>query len=146
MTRSTSKWAGADSSRWRRWQSRTSSESKNVLKEFRSSQRVGVLCTVDMAGEGYDCPDIAVVGYATNKRTALYVRQVVARAMRVTDKERELDRIVPAQIVVPDVPELVAQLVGLLKPGLRDVIDPDGQLERTRPTPPAPDSGNRASM
>ena len=40
-----------------------------------------------MAGEGYDCPDIAVLGYATNKRTDLYVHQVVARAMRITDQE-----------------------------------------------------------
>lgn len=56
-----------------------------------------------MAGEGYDCPDIAVVGYATNKLTTLYVRQVVARAMRIPDAERRLGRILPAAIVVPDV-------------------------------------------
>jgi superfamily II DNA or RNA helicase len=59
------------------------------LETFRRLDRPGILCTVDMAGEGYDCPDIAVVGFATNKLTPLYVRQVVARAQRVTAYERE---------------------------------------------------------
>jgi superfamily II DNA or RNA helicase len=98
-------------------------EAKKVLTRFRKSTRVGVLCTVDMAGEGYDCPDIAVIGYATNKRTAMYVRQVVARAMRVTDREREMG-IVPAKIVVPDVEDLVRRFLELLTPILGEIIAP----------------------
>lgn len=98
-------------------------EAKKVLDRFRKSTRVGVLCTVDMAGEGYDCPDIAVIGYATNKRTAMYVRQVVARAMRVTDREREMG-IVPAKIVVPDIPDLVKRFVELLTPILGEIVAP----------------------
>lgn len=98
-------------------------EAKKVLERFRRSNRVGVLCTVDMAGEGYDCPDIAVIGYATNKRTAMYVRQVVARAMRVTDREREMG-IVPAKIVVPDIQDLVQRFLELLKPILGEIIEP----------------------
>jgi superfamily II DNA or RNA helicase len=98
-------------------------EAKKVLERFRKSNRVGVLCTVDMAGEGYDCPDIAVIGYATNKRTPMYVRQVVARAMRVTDRERELG-IVPAKVVVPDVKELVQRFVELLMPILGEIVVP----------------------
>lgn len=98
-------------------------EAKAVLERFRRSNRVGVLCTVDMAGEGYDCPDIAVVGYATNKRTAMYVRQVVARAMRVTDREREMG-IIPAKIVVPDIPDLVKRFLELLTPILGEIVAP----------------------
>jgi superfamily II DNA or RNA helicase len=98
-------------------------EAKKVLERFRRSNRVGVLVTVDMAGEGYDCPDIAVLGYATNKRTAMYVRQVVARAMRVTAREREMG-IVPAKIVVPDVPDLVKRFLELLTPILGEIVTP----------------------
>jgi superfamily II DNA or RNA helicase len=98
----------------------------DVLESFKKKKQVGVLCTVDMAGEGYDCPDVVVVGYATNKLTTLYVRQVVARAMRVTDRERELGRILPAAIVVPDVPLLVDKLVGYLAPFLHEVFQADG--------------------
>ena len=31
-------------------------ESSTVLEDFRKAKTPGVLCTVDMAGEGYDCP------------------------------------------------------------------------------------------
>jgi superfamily II DNA or RNA helicase len=104
-------------------------QAKKVLERFRKSNRVGVLCTVDMAGEGYDCPDIAVIGYATNKRTPMYVRQVVARAMRVTARERELG-IVPAKVVVPDIHDLVQRFVELLKPILGEiVVPPDRPLD-----------------
>lgn len=98
-----------------------------VLARFKREQRSGVLCTVDMAGEGYDCPDIAVVGYATNKLTTLYVRQVVARAMRVTGKERELHRILPAAIVVPDVPMIVNKIAEYLAPFIREVFQPTAE-------------------
>ena len=93
-----------------------------VLERFKKARRSGVLCTVDMAGEGYDCPDIAVVGYATNKLTTLYVRQVVARAMRVTGRERELRRIIPASIVVPDMPVIVTKVAEYLAPFVREVF------------------------
>lgn len=97
----------------------------STLKNFKAQKRVGVLCTVDMAGEGYDCPDIVVVGYATNKLTTLYVRQVVARAMRVTDKERTLGWIHPAVIVTPDVPLLVNKLVSYLAPFMHEFFATD---------------------
>jgi superfamily II DNA or RNA helicase len=98
-----------------------------TLEHFRKQPHPGVLCTVDMAGEGYDCPDIAVVGYASNKLTALYVRQVVARAMRVTDRERELGFIIPAAIVVPDAPALVEKLMSYLAPFTHEVLQPDNE-------------------
>lgn len=92
-------------------------DAQEVLAEFRKSETVGVLCTVGMAGEGYDCPWIAVVGFATNKLTSLYVRQVVARGQRVTDYEREvLKRPIAAAVVLPEIPELIARMSELLEP------------------------------
>lgn len=99
-------------------------DSPRTLEDFRRQKRVGVLCTVNMTGEGYDCPDIAVIGYASNKLTSLYVRQVSARAMRVTDRERELERVIPAAIVLPDESTLVEQLVTYLAPFTHEVLVP----------------------
>jgi superfamily II DNA or RNA helicase len=99
-------------------------DAQRALEEFAARKRVGVLCTVDMAGEGYDCPDIAVIGWASNKLTSLYVRQVTARAMRVTARERELERVIPAAVVVPDAQELVEQLVAYLAPFTHEVLLP----------------------
>ena len=102
-------------------------DAARTLEAFRRSDRVGVLCTVDMAGEGYDCPDIAVVGYASNKLTELYVRQVVARAMRVTAIERNRGRVIPAVVVVPDVPVLIEKLKEYLAPISHEItIGDDG--------------------
>lgn len=100
-------------------------DAHQVLERFRRHDRPGVLCTVDMAGEGYDCPDIAVVGFATNKLTPLYVRQVVARAQRVTEYERTtLGRPIPAAIIIPDVPELVDVMSSILEPMRHELRDP----------------------
>ncbi len=84
-----------------------------TLRKFKTSKRVGVLCTVGMAGEGYDCPDIAVIGYASRTLTKMYIYQVIARAMRVTDYERQ-NGVIPAAVVIPDIPELVDHLVKYL--------------------------------
>lgn len=98
-----------------------------VLDRFKKAPRSGVLCTVDMAGEGYDCPEIVVVGYASNKMTTLYVRQVVARAMRVTSNERDSHRILPAAIVVPDVGMVVDKIASYLAPFVREVFQTDAE-------------------
>lgn len=97
-------------------------EAAVTLERFRRSSRVGVLCCVDMAGEGYDCPDIAVVGYATNKLTHQYVMQVVARAMRVTDTERRMGQVIPAAIVVPEVKALTDTLEKYLAPISHEIM------------------------
>jgi hypothetical protein len=109
-------------------------EAHRTLEYFSDQKRVGVLCTVDMAGEGYDCPDIAVVGYASNKLTSLYVRQVTARAMRVTDRERQLERVIPAAVVLPDAQALVEQLVSYLAPFSHEVLLPDRVARYSEPS------------
>jgi superfamily II DNA or RNA helicase len=101
-----------------------------VLKKFKTQSRPGVLCTVDMAGEGYDCPDIIVIGYATHKLTPLYIRQVVARAQRVTPRERER-QILPAAIVIPDVPALVQHMANVLQP-IRHELDDEPRAREPR--------------
>jgi len=105
-------------------------DAQRTLENFRQQRRVGVLCTVDMAGEGYDCPDIAVLGYASNKLTPLYVRQVCARAMRVTVRERELGATLPAIVVLPDAPALVEQFLAYMAPALHEVRIADEQTVR----------------
>ncbi|MDQ3630726.1 MAG: DEAD/DEAH box helicase family protein [Actinomycetota bacterium] len=100
-------------------------DAHDTLQKFRRLDRPGVLCTVDMAGEGYDCPDIVVVGFATNKLTPLYVRQVVARAQRVTAYERDmLGRPIPAAVIIPDVPQLVDVMSSILEPMRHELRDP----------------------
>ena len=117
-------------------------DSQATLETFRRQKKVGVLCTVDMAGEGYDCPDIAVIGWASNKLTSLYVRQVTGRAMRVTDVERKLDYVIPAAVVIPDIQELVDQLVSYLAPYTHEVLVPtQEELERQRGEEPIQSSG-----
>jgi superfamily II DNA or RNA helicase len=107
-------------------------EAAVTLERFRRSNRVGVLCCVDMAGEGYDCPDIAVVGYATNKLTHLYVMQVIARAMRVTDAERQMGQVIPAAIVVPEVKALIDTLEKYLAPISHEIMLEQQTAQRER--------------
>lgn len=113
-------------------------DAQATLQRFRQLDRPGVLCTVDMAGEGYDCPDIVVVGFATNKLTPLYVRQVVARAQRVTAYEREkLGRPIPAAVIIPDVPQLVDVMSSILEPMRHELRDPiEDSAEGGEPTDP----------
>lgn len=106
--------------------------SHEVLRTFRKQQQPGVLCTVDMAGEGYDCPEINVIGFATNKLTPLYIRQVVARAQRVTDVERQkLGRPLVAQVVIPDVPELVELMKEILVPMTHEIVGPSEAADQS---------------
>jgi superfamily II DNA or RNA helicase len=110
------------------------------LEDFRLKRRVGVLCTVGMAGEGYDCPEICVVTYATNVLTTQYIRQVVARGQRVTSWEREkLGHPLTTAIILPDVPELVEQFTGILAPMVHDIE------VSAQPSAPSPDRSGGSS-
>jgi superfamily II DNA or RNA helicase len=113
-------------------------EAAETLERFRRERQVGVLCTVDMAGEGYDCPEIVVVGFASNKLTPLYIRQVVARAQRVTDREWTRGRPIPATIVVPDIAEVVDQVSQVILPMRHEVVarDRDDTRDRDRESDP----------
>jgi hypothetical protein len=105
-------------------------DAQDVLEDFRTQKRPGVLCTVDMAGEGYDCPELCVVGFASNKQTPLYIRQVVARAQRRCERERELGIPLPAVVVAPEVPELVQLLQSILYPMHHEIAPVEGEQPR----------------
>jgi len=62
-------------------------EAPATLAKFKKSAQAGILCTVDMAGEGYDCPEIAVIGFATQQAHAA-VRATGRRSRAARDKAR----------------------------------------------------------
>jgi superfamily II DNA or RNA helicase len=109
-------------------------DAHDTLERFRTQRRVGVLCTVGMAGEGYDCPDICVVAYASNTMTEMFIRQVIARGQRVTQWERDqLKRPLSVQVIVPDCPEIVDRFRRVLTPMIQDL-----DIEEPPPPPPPP--------
>lgn len=57
---------------------------------------------VNMASEGFDCPQVSTIAYASNVIAPLRIAQVMARAMRITPSERSTSRMLPAQILIPD--------------------------------------------
>lgn len=59
-----------------------------------------------MVTEGFDCPDLCVLVHATRKAALLFVAQVMARVMRLTDHERASGLMLPAQVLIPDSPVL----------------------------------------
>jgi DNA or RNA helicases of superfamily II len=106
------------------------------LVEFRRQTQPGILSSVGMVGEGYNCPDIAVLTYASNIQTDQYIRQVVARAQRVSPWEREkLGHALTTAIILPNVPGLVERFTRILAPMVHDIEvptePPSSQQDRT---------------
>lgn len=66
------------------------------------------IVSVRMVTEGFDCPAVATIAYASNVVADLTIAQTMARAMRITEMERQLGKVVPAQILIPDHPGLKA--------------------------------------
>ncbi len=90
--------------------------SLGVLTRFRSGGgRWLVVCR--MAGEGYDCPDIRVVLWATNVTGEGAFRQLVARALRVVPGLVHQD----AQVFLPADQRLMALARGLVRPSGRSL-------------------------
>jgi superfamily II DNA or RNA helicase len=99
---------------------------KAALEAFKQSARPGVLCTVNMVSEGFDCESIAVIGYATAITSELYVRQIIARAQRVTAYERAPGRHpIVATVIAPDVPEVIEKVRNILAPMRHEFADED---------------------
>jgi superfamily II DNA or RNA helicase len=76
--------------------------SAKKLKQVRKDLRPRVIVTCQMVTEGFDCHELSVLVHATRKAARLFVAQVMARVMRVTDYERAARRLLPAQILIPD--------------------------------------------
>lgn len=60
------------------------------------------IVAVRMVTEGFDCPQVSTIAYATNVTAPLFISQMMARAMRLTSTERERRAPLPANILVPD--------------------------------------------
>ena len=90
--------------------------SLGVLTRFRSGAGRW-LVTVRMASEGFDCPDIRVVLWATNVTGEGAFRQIVARALRVVPGLLHQD----AQVFLPADQRLLALARGLVDPQGRSV-------------------------
>ena len=90
--------------------------SLGVLTRFRSGAGRW-LVTVRMASEGFDCPDIRVVLWATNVTGEGAFRQIVARALRVVPGLLHQD----AQVFLPADQRLLALARGLVDPQGRGV-------------------------
>jgi superfamily II DNA or RNA helicase len=87
-------------------------------KKLRAAVRERKSCAivqVNMASEGFDCPEVSTIAYASNVTADLRIMQVIARAMRITDAERANNQLIPAQILIPDNPDLKSAFAAVLK-------------------------------
>jgi superfamily II DNA or RNA helicase len=78
---------------------------RNLRLAAREPRSVGIV-SVRMVTEGFDCPGVSTIAYASNVVADLFVAQMMARAMRITNAERTQRMVLPAQILIPDHSEL----------------------------------------
>lgn len=79
-----------------------------VLRRAAKERTSLAIVSVRMVTEGFDCPAVSTIAYASNVIADLTIAQTMARAMRITDTERQLSKVLPAQILIPDHPKLKA--------------------------------------
>ena len=84
------------------------------IKRFRYSTGQAVMVAVQMVTEGFDVPDICVLTYLRTWRAPLFINQMVGRAMRITDRERQLETYLPATILVPNEAQVKAAFADVL--------------------------------
>jgi superfamily II DNA or RNA helicase len=83
-------------------------DAHETLRRLMIDNRPCAIVSCQMVTEGFDHPPVAVIAYASHFLADLYVAQMMARAMRVTKTERDQRKMLPAQILIPDDPDLVA--------------------------------------
>jgi superfamily II DNA or RNA helicase len=66
----------------------TSAEAE--IQRFRMSTEQAIMVAVQKITKGFDVPDICVLTYLRSWRAPLFINQMVGRAMRVTQRERDL--------------------------------------------------------
>ena len=91
-----------------------SEDPASVLERFRSMNDSGIAVSVRMLSEGFDAPQVASIATMTRITAPLFVHQTVARAMRVTEAERRSGLILPATVMVPADPAIVASYSSVL--------------------------------
>jgi superfamily II DNA or RNA helicase len=95
------------------------SNADEEIERFRTSEDQGILVAVRKITEGFDCPDVCVLTYLGLWRAPLFISQMAARAMRVTQRERALAAPIPATVIIPNIKELKAAFADILVGSLR---------------------------
>jgi superfamily II DNA or RNA helicase len=89
-----------------------------TLRRAAGERHSCAIIAVRMVTEGFDCAHVSTIAYASNIIADLFIAQMMARAMRITRTERANGRMLPAQILIPDNPDLrrtfASALVGAL--------------------------------
>lgn len=102
------------------------SDEPQALRTLRRAVREPRPCAivaVKMVTEGFDCPQVSTIAYATNVIADLFVAQTMARAMRISRTERANGRLIPAQILIPDHAEIRRAFASALAGALHTVAD-----------------------
>lgn len=118
------------------------SDDKDALSTLRTAAQSPHSCAivaVRMVTEGFDCPEVSVIAYASATSAVLFLAQTMARAMRVTRTERQDQRLLPAQILIPNHPALRAAFAEALIGHFHILDVPDDQ------EPPADGDGRPAA-
>jgi superfamily II DNA or RNA helicase len=74
---------------------------KTLERAARANTSLAIV-SVQMVTEGFDCPAISTIAYASNRLADLTIAQTMARAMRITETERNMGKILPATIIIPN--------------------------------------------
>lgn len=112
--------------------------SARTLRQIRKDPRPRVIVTCQMVTEGFDCHELSAMVHASRKAAPLFVAQVMARVMRVTDYERAAGMMLPAAILIPDDPVLRETYASALA-SARHIVEEDDAAGRCH-------EGHRRSM
>lgn len=91
-------------------------KAKEALKRAAAEPNPCAIVQVKMASEGFDCPEVSTIAYASTATADLSIAQMMARAMRITGTERAKKSLLPAQILIPDNPDLREVFAAVLAP------------------------------
>jgi superfamily II DNA or RNA helicase len=108
------------------------SDEKTALQDLRAAAEDDNPCAivaVRMVTEGFDCPQVSVIAYASAVTAVLFLAQTMARAMRVTPTERVDRQMLPAQILIPNNPTLRAAFADALV-GQFHILEVPDETER----------------
>lgn len=98
----------------------------HVLQHAAHENTSLAIVSVRMVTEGFDCPAISTIAYASNVIADLTIAQTMARAMRITGSEREIGKVLPAQVLIPDHTRLKASFTQALV-GRMHLIEADDE-------------------
>jgi hypothetical protein len=102
-----------------------------TLRQATFDRRSCAIVAVRMVTEGFDCPEVSTIAYASNIVAPLSIAQMMARAMRITKTERALKMILPAQFLIPNHQALRDAFTAALLPSLHVIKELEQLAEAT---------------